>query len=153
MSVEEELASVSPTKDMLMTIGAFDGVHIGHKYLIAQLKEHARRRNLFSGVVTFRKHPRKVLSLQSELTLLTGVSQKMELLKKEGVDYVVPLSFTPELARLSAREFVALLQKYLNMTLQWAGTKKEISKRSTSWERRWDSVWSKHIAGGWMVKS
>jgi riboflavin kinase/FMN adenylyltransferase len=115
MQVEEELAQVFPQKDMLITIGVFDGVHIGHKYLISQLKAYAKQQDLLSGVVTFRQHPQKVLSPQIELTLLSSLSQKIELLKKEGVDVVIPLSFTSELAQLSAHQFVALLKKYLKM--------------------------------------
>ena len=54
MPVEEELAAFTPEKDMLLTIGVFDGVHLGHKYLLSQLTEHARKQDLLSGVVTFR---------------------------------------------------------------------------------------------------
>ena len=115
MTIEEELASVSPTKDMLLTIGFFDGVHVGHKYLISQLKEQSLRQNLLSGIVTFRQHPNEVLHHKTELLFLTDFSQKINLLKNEGVDYVIALSFTPELAQLSARQFVGLLQKYLRM--------------------------------------
>jgi len=113
MLVEEELAKISPEKDMLLTIGVFDGVHLGHKYLISQLTEHARRQNWLSGVVTFRPHPREVLSPQAKLSYLTNLDEKVSLLKNEGVDAVITLSFTPELAQLSARQFVSLLRKYL----------------------------------------
>jgi riboflavin kinase/FMN adenylyltransferase len=114
MLVEEELAVIKPERDMMLTIGVFDGVHIGHKYLIAQLKEQARRRGLASGIVTFRQHPEEVVFSKCPM-LLTDISCRIGLLKKEGVDCVVPLSFTPELAHLSAREFVSLLQKHLDM--------------------------------------
>lgn len=115
MLVEEELAELSPEKDMLLTIGVFDGVHLGHKYLISQLMEHAKRQDLLGGVVTFRQHPLEVLSPQTELPYLTNLAEKVNLLKNEGVDTVITLSFTPELARLSAGQFVGLLKKYLRM--------------------------------------
>ena len=115
MPVEEELAKISPEKDMLLTIGVFDGVHLGHKYLISQLTEHARRQNLLSGVVTFSSHPREVLSPQAKLSYLTNLAEKVSLLKNEGVDAVITLSFTQELAQLTARQFVSLLKKYLRM--------------------------------------
>ena len=115
MGVEEELAGLSPEKDMLLTIGVFDGVHLGHKYLISQLKEHARQQDLISGVVTFRQHPQEVLSPQTKLSYLTDLEQRINLLKNEGVEAVITLSFTPELAKLSAREFVGLLKKYLRI--------------------------------------
>ena len=115
MQVEEELAGLSPEKDMLLTIGVFDGVHLGHKSLLARLTEQARQQDLLSGVVTFRRHPREVLSPQSELPFLTDLAERTGLLKSEGVEAVVALSFTKELARLSARRFVGLLKKHLRM--------------------------------------
>ncbi len=115
MQVEEELAKLSPEKDMLLTIGVFDGVHLGHRYLISQLKGLARKEGCLSGVVTFSQHPQEVLSPQTRLPFLTDLEQRIDLLKSEGVEAVIPLSFTPELASLSARQFLSLLKKYLRM--------------------------------------
>jgi len=115
MPVEEELARLSPEKDTLLTIGVFDGVHLGHKYLISQLKEYARRQNLLAVVVTFRRHPQEVLSPQTKLPFLTDLDERTNLLKNEGVDTIITLPFTREFAQLSAREFVSLLKKYLRM--------------------------------------
>ncbi|MDO8568227.1 MAG: bifunctional riboflavin kinase/FAD synthetase [Dehalococcoidales bacterium] len=113
--VEAELAGASPDKDTLLTIGVFDGVHLGHKYLISRLVEQAGNQNLLPGVVTFRQHPHELLSPQSTLPLLTNLDERTRLLKNEGVKLVVPLSFTDELCALSARRFVSLLQKHLRM--------------------------------------
>ncbi len=115
MQVEEELAGLSPRKDMLLTIGVFDGVHLGHKYLISRLKEGAAERDLLSGVVTFRQHPLELLAPQTRLPYLTSLDEKVHLLKEEGVDAVIPLTFTDELARLSAGQFAGLLKKHLRM--------------------------------------
>lgn len=115
MLVEKELAEFSPKKDTVLTIGVFDGVHLGHKYLISQLKEQARQRNRLSGVVTFRQHPQEVLSPQAGLPYLTSLAEKVSLLKNEGLDIVVALTFDHDLAKLSARQFVTLLKKYLRM--------------------------------------
>ena len=115
MPVEEELAKLSPEKDMLLTIGVFDGVHLGHKYLIAHLKELARQQGLLSGVITFRQHPQEVLSPQTKLPFLTDLDQRTNLLKNEGVEAIITLSFTPELAQLSPGQFLGLLEKYLRM--------------------------------------
>ena len=115
MLVEEELGEISPKKDMLLTIGVFDGVHKGHKYLISQLKEQAKQQDLLSGVVTFRQHPLKILAPQTELPYLTSLEEKVQLLKNEGVDIVISLSFTQELAKLSASQFVSLVKKHLRM--------------------------------------
>ena len=115
MPVEEELARLSPKKDMLLTIGVFDGVHLGHKYLLSQLTEYARQQNLLSGVVTFRQHPQELLSPQTKLPFLTDLTERTNLLKSEGVEAIVILSFTGELAQLSARQFIGLLKRYLRM--------------------------------------
>lgn len=113
--MEEELAGLSPKKDMLLTIGVFDGVHLGHKYLLSQLTEHARQQDLLSGVVTFRQHPQEVLSPQTRLLFLTDLAERTNLLKNEGVEAIITLSFTSELAQLSTRQFVSLLKRYLRM--------------------------------------
>ncbi|MCX6003586.1 MAG: bifunctional riboflavin kinase/FAD synthetase [Chloroflexi bacterium] len=115
MRVEEELAQFLPREDMLLTIGVFDGVHLGHRHLISKLVELARKQNLLSGVITFRKHPRELFSPQMSLPYLTTIAEREQLLKKQGVDTVVVLPFDKELSRLNAREFVGLLKKHLRM--------------------------------------
>ena len=115
MSIEEELAKAQPHKDTLLTIGVFDGVHLGHKYLLSQLTEQAREQNLLGGVVTFNQHPQEVLAPKTKLPFLTNLTQRTELIKNEGVEIIVPLSFTSELAQLSARQFAGMLQKHLRM--------------------------------------
>ena len=115
MQVEEELAKLSPKKDMLLTIGVFDGVHLGHQCLISLLTEQARQQNLLSGVVTFHQHPQEVLSPQTKLPFLTDLTTRANLLKNEGVEAIITLSFTRELAQLNAHHFVSLLKKYLRM--------------------------------------
>jgi len=115
MQVEEELGKQSAEKDMLLTIGVFDGVHLGHRYLISQLTELAQKQGLLSGVVTFRQHPQEVLFPQTKLPFLTDLAQRTTLLKNEGVEAIIALSFTRELAQLSPRQFLGLLEKYLRM--------------------------------------
>ena len=115
MQVEQELAGFAPDRDSLVTIGVFDGVHLGHKYLISKLKELAGQQGLGSVVITFNKHPQETLSPRAQPPFLTDASEKAALLKKEGVDAVVVLTFTRQLSLLSAREFVTLLQTKLRM--------------------------------------
>lgn len=86
MQIEAELAELSPRKDMIITIGVFDGVHLGHQHLISQLKERARRQNLLSGVVTFDPHPSAVLSPKIGIPFLTDVATRSSILKNEGVN-------------------------------------------------------------------
>ena len=115
MSAEEELAYLSPTKDMLLTVGVFDGVHLGHKHLLAELVEKARLENLISGVVTFRQHPQSLFEPHSSLEILTSLPQKIKLLKDEGIEVIITLNFTLELAQIGIQQFIGLLKKYLKM--------------------------------------
>ncbi len=115
MQVEAELTEQSPGKDMLITIGSFDGVHLGHKYLISKLNEKARQQNILSGVVTFRQHPQDLLKTRKKLLLLADLDTRVNFLKNEGVDSVITLSFTEELSQLSSRQFIDLLKKYLKI--------------------------------------
>lgn len=113
--VEEELARFSPQKDTILTVGVFDGVHLGHKHLISQLVVKAEQESLLSGVVTFWQHPQEVLYPAIKLPFLTDLAQREKLLQNEGVDIVVPLTFTTETARLSAHDFIGLLIRHLRM--------------------------------------
>jgi riboflavin kinase/FMN adenylyltransferase len=115
VQVEEELASFSPEKDTILTIGVFDGVHLGHKKLIAELTGQAHQKNLLAGVITFRQHPEDLLKSGKRLPFLTDIKTRSKLLKDEGVDFIITLSFNKELAALSARQFLGLLQEHLRM--------------------------------------
>lgn len=115
MTTERELAEVAPDKDMLLTIGVFDGVHLGHKYLLSELKKEASKRGLASGVVTFRQHPQAVLSPQTRLPFLADLEERQRRLKETGVDMVIVLTFTRELSRLDAARFLGWLKEHLRM--------------------------------------
>jgi len=115
MNIIDELAAVQPKQEMVLTIGVFDGVHPGHQHLISKLKEKAQEIGALSGVVTFSWHPKALLSPQKELPYLTSLDHKVELIKNLGIDHVIVLSFTQELADLSARDFVSLLKTHLKM--------------------------------------
>ena len=115
VQLEQKLAGFNSNRDSLVAIGVFDGVHLGHKYLISQLKELAAQQGYSSVVVTFDKHPQEVLQPNSQPPFLTDAAEKAELLSKEGVDAIIVLNFTAELARLSARDFVEVLRSKLRM--------------------------------------
>ncbi len=115
MQIVKELAELTPKQETMLTIGVFDGVHLGHQHLIKRLKKQAAERGLLSGVVTFRGHPEAVLYPQMELAFLTSLEERISLIQNLGVEFIAVLSFTPELAQLSAREFVSLLKEQLKM--------------------------------------
>lgn len=89
-----------------VTIGFFDGVHRGHQYLMQQLKDMAHERGLQSTVVTFDRHPRQVLQSEWQPQLLTSLDEKEELMAQTGIDTLVVLPFSREMAQLSACQFM-----------------------------------------------
>lgn len=93
------------------TIGFFDGVHLGHRYLLGQVAAAGESRGLKSMVVTFADHPRRTLQTDYRPLLLTTPEQKVRLLADEGLDACAVFHFTKEMAALSAREF---MQYYLH---------------------------------------
>ena len=93
------------------TIGFFDGVHRGHRFLIEQVCKVAAERGLASSVITFPVHPRKVMQPDFRPELLTTCDEKVSLLAGTGIDYCIMLDFTLDLACLSAKQFMAILKQ------------------------------------------
>lgn len=95
------------------TIGFFDGVHCGHRFLLDQVRNLARERQLDSSIITFEVHPRKVLQSDYQPELLTTPEEKYNLLATTGIQYCIWMQFSKELSRLSAFDFMKLLhEKY-----------------------------------------
>ncbi len=97
---------VPPVRGSAVTIGAYDGVHLGHRHLIGVLRSMAADRDLDSVVVTFDRHPATVVRPESAPLLLTDLEQKLELLAGTGVDRTVVVSFDEARANETAEDFV-----------------------------------------------
>lgn len=95
-----------PDGGTAVTIGAFDGVHLGHRAVISTLRDRARELGVRTAVVTFDRHPASVVRPDSAPLLLTDLEQKLELLAGTGVDYTYVVRFDPERAAESAESFV-----------------------------------------------
>ena len=117
----EELARSAIGRPAAITVGVFDGVHRGHRYLIDALKARAAERGLASGVVTLHPSPVQVLRPDVRVAYLTSLEERLELLRATGVDMVAPLTFTSEVAELSAFDFVELLHGSLDMHFMLMG--------------------------------
>jgi len=115
MEIEQELANITPRGETLLTIGVFDGVHAGHRYLLEKLQQRAAEKNLLSGVVTFNPHPQSVLHPHNQLPSLSSLDDRVRAFQELGVKIVAVLTFTPKVAQLSAREFMSLVNKQLKM--------------------------------------
>lgn len=88
------------------TIGFFDGVHQGHRFLINHLKETAKGKGQQTMVITFERHPRQVLHSDWQPQLLTSLDERIALLEQTGIDLLVVLHFNEAMARLSACDFM-----------------------------------------------
>lgn len=100
------LAETVPGRPSVATIGAFDGVHLGHLYLIEKVKAEASECGAASAVVTFDRHPASVVRPESAPLLLTSLSYKLELFEAAGVELALVLEFDRSRASQSAEQFV-----------------------------------------------
>jgi len=95
-----------PDRASAVTVGTFDGVHLGHRDILRRLRTSAAEKNLRPVVVTFRPHPLAVVNPSAAPMLLTPDDEQLEALQADGPVEVVVLDFTPELARHTAEDFV-----------------------------------------------
>jgi riboflavin kinase / FMN adenylyltransferase len=103
------------TRGSVVTVGTFDGVHLGHRSILTRLVETAKNDDLDSVLLTFFPHPRMVLQKDTDLKLINSISEKKQLLEAIGIDHFVVQPFTKEFSRLTALEYVRdLLVNQLN---------------------------------------
>ncbi len=95
-----------PWDNCVATVGFFDGVHAGHRYLLQSVRDIARDEHKISVVITFDNHPRKILHADFQPKLLTTLDEKISVLSETGVDACVVLNFTKDLSQLSAFSFL-----------------------------------------------
>lgn len=91
---------------LCLTLGTYDGIHLGHQKIIRLVVEKARQIDGASCVVTFDPHPRQILAPDSAPDLLTSTKKKIELIEALGVDAICLIRFNPEFAKIEARDFV-----------------------------------------------
>ena len=115
------LDQAQPITDSVLTIGTFDGVHRGHQHLIGQLVDRARATGRLSGVLTFSPQPRQVLHPELETLYLSAPGERVAEMKRLGLDLLMVIPFTHELAATPAEAFVRTLHDQLGMRELWAG--------------------------------
>jgi riboflavin kinase/FMN adenylyltransferase len=109
-------------KNPVLTIGSFDGVHLGHRAVIEQLIELSKQNNGESVIFTFSPHPLKVLHPKKNFVLLTTIEEKINIFKEAGVDHLILFPFTREFSKLSYQEFVTtILLKQIHMNTLLVG--------------------------------
>src|SRR5207237_1089420 len=93
----------------VITVGTFDGVHLGHRDVVERLVKRARALKIPSVLVTFEPHPLEIVNPAAAPLLLTTHYEKQEVLAETGIDYLAVIPFTAELAAYSAEDFVELI--------------------------------------------
>ncbi|MFC1960540.1 bifunctional riboflavin kinase/FAD synthetase [Chloroflexota bacterium] len=116
------LHDIQLTKPAIVTIGVFDGVHLGHQQLVRQLVAEAQASDRTSVVLTFFPHPDVVLKGVAGRYYLNTPEEKAELLLDMGVDLVITHTFDEEVRQIRAAKFVEQLRKHLNMSALWVGS-------------------------------
>ncbi len=104
-----------------LTIGNFDGVHLGHRHLIAHVVQDAKAHGRTPAVVTFQPHPRQILQPGTRILYISSWEERLALLEDIGVELVGVIRFTPQVARLDAATFVRELQTRMGMQSLWVG--------------------------------
>ncbi|WP_127846731.1 bifunctional riboflavin kinase/FAD synthetase [Psychroflexus aestuariivivens] len=115
MKIYNKVSEFDNTIPTVVTIGTFDGVHIGHRKIIQRLVDSAKAKNLETALLTFYPHPRMVLQQDSDLKLIDSIEEKKTILRDTGLDHLIIHPFTMEFSRLTAEEYVEdILVKGLN---------------------------------------
>ena len=114
MNLRQLLGGPAPHKDTVLTLGVFDGVHLGHRHLLRRVVELSES-SFLPTVLTFSNHPITVLRPGTQVAYLTSLEKKVPLLEEQGIELVIALEFTSELAQVSAQDFCIILLESLRM--------------------------------------
>ena len=119
-------------QEVAATIGFFDGVHSGHRFLVQQLRELADSTGLPAAVITFRQHPQSILQEGYKPELLTTLKEKTDILSALDIDFCYLIDFSKELSQLNARTFISnILRKELNVKQLLIGYDHRFGKNRT----------------------
>jgi riboflavin kinase/FMN adenylyltransferase len=117
LKIIHSISNFTSKESSFVTIGTFDGIHIGHQKILGDLIQSAKENNTKSVVLTFFPHPRMVLQKNVTIELLNTIEEKSQLLEQMGLDYLIIHPFSKEFSRLTALDFVRdILVNQLNTT-------------------------------------
>ncbi len=108
-------------QEAVITIGVFDGVHLGHQALIRKVVERAAQRGMVSGCVTFSPHPEDVLRPRSDIAHLAAVEDRLATIKDLGISQVVVVEFTAALSQMLPEDFIGMLEEQFRLRELWVG--------------------------------
>ena len=112
MITTKNIENSNSANPAILTIGTFDGVHLGHKKIIKRLVKSAKEKKLRSCILTFFPHPRNFLSKSNDLKMINTIREKKEILDELGVDELIIQEFNDDFSNLSANEFIRHLLKF-----------------------------------------
>ena len=120
MQIHRDINRLPEFRNAVITIGTFDGVHLGHHQIIGSLKQEAVKAGGESVIITFHPHPRKVVSsVITGVRLINTLPERIELLEKTGIDHLVIVPFTEFFANQTAEEYIRdfLVEKFRPHTI------------------------------------
>lgn len=106
MAVYTHIDQLPEFKNAVITIGSFDGVHIGHRLILSKVVKAAKEMDGESILITFDPHPRKIIHPEQPLGILSSLNQKIELITEAGIDHIIIVPFTRDFSNMSADEYV-----------------------------------------------
>ncbi len=122
MQIIRNLADAQLTTPTLLTIGTFDGLHLGHQALIAQLKAAAKKRQAQTAVITFHPRPKTVLAPHRPTNdYLTTSEERLDLFNELALDVLILIPFSVEFAQTPAYDFMKMLTDHINLVEFWCG--------------------------------
>ena len=109
MKIHTGIENLPGMRNPVVTVGSFDGVHLGHRQILSYVREAAQRLGGESVVITFQPHPQQVLHPERDFFLICTLEENMRLIDNEGIDHLIILPFTPELAQMRYDDFLRML--------------------------------------------
>jgi len=107
MNIYREIVQIKKVKNAVVTVGSFDGLHLGHFKILDEVKKVVQDLKGSSFVITFEPHPRLVLSKDFGLKILTSLSEKIKILEEAGIENLAVINFTKEFSQLTSDEFIS----------------------------------------------
>ena len=115
MNIYRNIEQLPAFRNAVVTVGSFDGVHLGHRRIFEYVREAAERLGGESVVITFDPHPQTVLHPEREFFILNTLEENAALIQSEGIDNMVVLPFTKEFSQLSFQDFLNFLIKKIGI--------------------------------------